>query len=288
MQRVEVGHVHAEVRRARVRVRGVDRVLLDVPVLEHLEEALRVREAEDRHVQLDAGVADELLDVGLVAHPVGDQLEAEQVAVEGDRALQVGHLDAEVADALDRAGAPGCRRLGHRSPIRSSGSSGCIERQPVGVDPHAEARLLGSGAISPSATTGREKVSLTWSTPLPRMPHSMGTPSTPSAEKRRECTCGNMCEREARRPELAEHATEPGDATVRARVDPHDVDRVREQQRLGVVRAALLVAHADRDVDRAADGRDGLRVAGRHDVLDPAEAERLERADVLDGVAGTS
>ena len=59
-------------------------------------------------------------------------------------------------------------------------------------------------------------------------------------------------------------------------------------ERLRVVGAALLVAHPDRHVHRTAHRRDVLRVAGRHDVLDPAEPERLERADVGDRVVGAS
>src|SRR4051812_24932426 len=98
---VETVDVEAQVRRAGVRRRRIDGMPVDLAVLEHLEEEIRERQPEDRDVQLDAGVADELLDVLLVAHPARHELEAEQVAVERNGPLEVGDLDAEVADAVE-------------------------------------------------------------------------------------------------------------------------------------------------------------------------------------------
>ena len=54
-------------------------------------------------MELDAGIPDELLDVGLVTDPASHELEPEEVAVERDRALEIGDLDAEVADAVEAA-----------------------------------------------------------------------------------------------------------------------------------------------------------------------------------------
>src|SRR5438105_6097606 len=115
---LDIGHVETEVCGARVRRRGIDRGLLDVPVLEDLEEPVGVRQPEDGHVQLDARIADELLDVLLVAHPARHELEAEHVAVEAHRALEVRDLDADVAEARER----------QRSPISPSGSSAPVAR----------------------------------------------------------------------------------------------------------------------------------------------------------------
>src|SRR5262249_61627844 len=80
-----------------------DRGFLDVAVLEDLEEDVGERKPEDRHVELDSRVADELLDVPLVADPRGDELEAEEVAVERDGPVEVGDLDPEVVDAAEAA-----------------------------------------------------------------------------------------------------------------------------------------------------------------------------------------
>ena len=74
---------------------------LDFAVLEDLEERVAARQPEDGDVQLDAGVADELLDVLLVAHPPGHELEAEEIAVEANRPLEIRHLDADVAEARE-------------------------------------------------------------------------------------------------------------------------------------------------------------------------------------------
>ena len=48
-----------------------------------------------------------------------------------------------------------------------------------------------------------------------------------------------------------------------------------------MVGAALLVTYRDRHADRLPHRRDVARVTRRHDVLDPAEVEVLEHADVL-------
>ena len=78
-------------------------MLLDVAVLEHLEEDVRERQPEDRDVKLDARIAHELLDVLLVPDPRRDELQAEEVTVERDRALEIGDLNPEVVDAVEVA-----------------------------------------------------------------------------------------------------------------------------------------------------------------------------------------
>ena len=76
------------------------------------------------------------------------------------------------------------------------------------------------------------------------------------------------------------------DAAVGRHVDAGDVDGVVREDRLGVVRAALLVSHRDGQSGAAADLRDHARVARRNDVLHPAEADILDRAGELDRVRG--
>ena len=54
-------------------------------------------------MKLDTRIAHELLDVLLVTDPARDELQAEEVAVERDRALEIGDLDPEVVDAVEVA-----------------------------------------------------------------------------------------------------------------------------------------------------------------------------------------
>ena len=63
-----------------------------------------------------------------------------------------------------------------------------------------------------------------------------------------------------------------------------EVHGIELEQRLRVVRAALLVAHRDRCRDALADLAHHLGVAGRHDVLEPADVQAVEPLAELDGI----
>ena len=86
---------------------------------------------------------------------------------------------------------------------------------------------------------------------------------------------------------LVEDPWHAGDPAVGRQVDAQDVDGVVAEQRLGVVRATLLVAHRHRRGGSRSAVGDERGIAGRHEVLDPPEAEvgdtGVEAGDVVGG-----
>ncbi len=86
---------------------------------------------------------------------------------------------------------------------------------------------------------------------------------------------------------LVEDPRHAGDPAVGGQVDAQDVDGVVAEQRLGVVRAALLVAHRHRRRRPPSAVGDQRCITGRHEVLDPAELEvgdpGVEAGDVVGG-----
>src|SRR5215472_96568 len=86
---------------ADIAVRHVDSGLVNPAIFEQLEEDRGVGDAENRGMQVNAGVADELADIGGLRVPAEDDLEAKQIAVEGDRALQVPHGEPGMMRSCD-------------------------------------------------------------------------------------------------------------------------------------------------------------------------------------------
>ena len=97
----EVAHEQADVRRSRVHRVGVDRRAIDAAVVDQLEHVIAAGEAQHRLVQRRLGLADDLADVLLLVDALPDELEPEQVAVERERALEIGDLVAGVMGTDD-------------------------------------------------------------------------------------------------------------------------------------------------------------------------------------------
>ena len=100
--------------------------------------------------------------------------------------------------------------------------------------------------------------------------------------------CGYMCGRDrvAVLPDRGEDRAQSGDPAVGGRVHAVEVHGVEREQRLRVVRAALLVAHRDGRRDALPDLAHHLRVTGRHDVLEPADVQPVQPLAELDRVGG--
>ena len=81
--------------------------------------------------------------------------------------------------------------------------------------------------------------------------------------------CGAHCD--PARLARVHHRPRTRDPAHAREVDANDVDRLAQEERFGVVAAALLVAHRDRDVGPLAQAGDDLGVARREDVLEPRE-----------------
>ena len=86
---------------------------IDVPDLHQLQVEVAAGHAQDDRVDVRSGMADERADVLGPWVPSEDLLEAEDVAVEVHRPVQVGHAEPGVVRALDR----GHRRLLLRSRL---------------------------------------------------------------------------------------------------------------------------------------------------------------------------
>ena len=90
-----------DVRRAGVGVAAVDGLGVDTAVLEQLEEDVGAGNAQDRGVEVDGRIADQLADVRRPRVPGERLLETQDVAVEGDRSLQRPHGETGVMGAGD-------------------------------------------------------------------------------------------------------------------------------------------------------------------------------------------
>jgi hypothetical protein len=110
---VDVVHHEAEVPRARVPVRRVDRDGVHVAILEDLEAHWAPGDRHLDDLEDHLGVPDESLKVRLRARPPPEDLEAE-VRIEANGAFEVPHGDADVVASLDHARTP--RRRYRRAP----------------------------------------------------------------------------------------------------------------------------------------------------------------------------
>ena len=107
---VEVVHHEGHVSVPRVARARVPAGALRHAVLQQLDVVARPaprrsRQAQQRDPQLGVREGDDLPQIGLRAVPLRDQLEAEQVAIEGDRAVEVADGEPGVEDAGDAHGA---------------------------------------------------------------------------------------------------------------------------------------------------------------------------------------
>ena len=80
----------------------VDRRSIDAAVVDQLEHVVAAGKAQHRLVQRRVGLADDRAHVRLLVDALPDELEPEQIAVERERALEVGDLVAGVMCTDDR------------------------------------------------------------------------------------------------------------------------------------------------------------------------------------------
>ncbi len=93
---------------------------------------VRRGQAQQRDAQLRVRIADHGAQVRLAAVPLGDQLEAQQIAIERDRPVQVADRESGVQDPADAHGIPPADSLGGHAAVDKTHHSS----QSLGTEDH--------------------------------------------------------------------------------------------------------------------------------------------------------
>lgn len=102
IQAVEVRDRKADVSRPRPGVRRIDGLAIGTAQVEQLEQDRRARWSKDGGMDIRFGVADQGANVRRIRIPLEDHLEAEQVSIEVERAIQVADMQTDMLRGSNR------------------------------------------------------------------------------------------------------------------------------------------------------------------------------------------